>query len=53
MSTPLSPRLLKCGLVQVDPGTGQVLRTISSIVDREKPAHTEWSYAFSYLENLP
>ena len=29
MSTPLSPRLLKCGLVQVDPGTGQVLRTIS------------------------
>ena len=29
MSTPLSPRLLKCGLVRVDPGTGQVLRTIS------------------------
>jgi len=29
MSTPFSPRLLKCGLVQIDPGTGQVLRTIS------------------------
>jgi hypothetical protein len=29
VSTPLSPRLLKCGLVRVDPGTGQVLRTIS------------------------
>jgi hypothetical protein len=29
----------------------QVLRTISSIADREKPAHADWSYAFSYLEN--
>jgi hypothetical protein len=29
VSTPFSPRLLKCGLVQVEPGTGQVLRTIS------------------------
>jgi hypothetical protein len=29
MSTPLSPRLLKCGLVQVDPDSGRVLRTIS------------------------
>ena len=29
MSTPFSPRLLKCGLVQIDPGTGEVLRTIS------------------------
>jgi hypothetical protein len=29
VSTPFSPRLLKCGIVQVEPGTGQVLRTIS------------------------
>lgn len=29
MSTPFSPRLLKCGLVQVDPDTGRLLRTIS------------------------
>jgi hypothetical protein len=28
----------------------QILRTISSIVAREKPAHTDWSYAFSYFE---
>jgi hypothetical protein len=29
VSTPFSPRLLKCGLVQVDPDTGRLLRTIS------------------------
>jgi phage tail-like protein len=28
----------------------QMLRTISSIVAREKPAHADWSYAFSYIE---
>ena len=29
MSTPFSPRVLRCGLVQVDPDSGRVLRTIS------------------------
>jgi hypothetical protein len=29
MTTPLSPRLLKCGLVQVDPDSGRLLRTVS------------------------
>jgi hypothetical protein len=29
VSTPFSPRLLKCGLVQVDPDSGRVLRTIA------------------------
>ena len=28
MTTPLSPRLLKGGLVQLDPGSGRVLRVI-------------------------
>jgi hypothetical protein len=29
VSTPFSPRLLKCGLVQVDPDSGRILRTIA------------------------
>lgn len=29
MTTPLSPRLLKCGLVQVNPDSGRLLRTVS------------------------